>query len=93
VRNTGILPGAEVPQVYVGDPSAKNDRPLKELKAFRRVWLAPGESTHVRLLLSQRAFSYWDVQAHGWRMDAGRFDITVGNSSEDDRLVGHLDLR
>lgn len=93
VRNTGILPGAEVPQVYVGDPSAKIDRPLKELKAFTRVLLAPGESTHVRLLLNQRAFSYWDVQTHGWRMDSGRFDITVGNSSEDDRLVGHLDLR
>ncbi|HEY1809317.1 MAG TPA: beta-glucosidase [Acidobacteriaceae bacterium] len=92
VRNTGSVKGAEVAQVYVGDPSAKVRRPVKELKAFARVSLAPGASRHVALMLNDRSFSYYDVATHGWKMDPGRFDITVGNSSADDRLTGHVNL-
>ena len=92
VRNSGKIAGAEVAQVYVGDPSAKVKRPVKELKGFAKVSLAPGASQHVALTLNERAFSYYDVATHGWHMDLGRFDITVGNSSVDERLVGHVDL-
>ncbi len=93
VRNTGKTAGAEVAQVYVGDPSATAKRPVKELKAFSKVELAPGKSQHVSLELDRRSFSYWDEAAHDWRMDPGRFDITVGNSSADARLTGHIELK
>lgn len=93
IRNTGNVRGSEVAQVYVGEPEASVPRPVKELKAFAKVDLAPGASQHVSLKLDRRAFSYYDVSKHDWKMDAGRFDITVGNSSEDNRLVGSVNMQ
>ena len=92
VRNTGKAMGTEIAQVYVRDPSAKVERPVKELKGFARVPLAPGTTQHVSVALNDRAFSYYDVATHGWRMDPGRFGITVGESSDDDRLTEQVDL-
>ena len=90
VRNSGHITGSEIAQVYVSDPSAKIQRPVRELKAFARVDLAPGATKHIVLNLDERAFSYYDVASHRWRMDPGRFDITVGDSSEDNRLSDHV---
>ena len=89
VTNTGSRNGAEVAQVYVGDPSARIKRPTKELKGFRKVRLAPGETKHVTVQLDARAFSYWD---HGWRIDPGQFVIYVGDSSEHTPLSVTLDV-
>ncbi len=61
VTNTGSVAGAEVAQLYVSDPSAKANRPERELKGFAKVRLAPGETRHVTLNLDARAFSYWDA--------------------------------
>jgi len=83
VRNTGRRAGADVAQVYVGDPSASVPRPVKELKAFARVALAPGESRHVALTLDRRSLAYWDVASHDWKVDPGKFVIYVGDSSAD----------
>jgi beta-glucosidase len=93
LRNSGDKVGAEVAQVYVGDPSARVPRPVKELKVFAKVQLAAGQSQHVSLPLNRRAFSYWDVATHDWHMDPGAFTITVGNSSEDEQLTGTLDVK
>jgi beta-glucosidase len=82
VQNTGRRAGADVAQVYVGDPSAKVKRPVMELKEFRKVWLKPGEKQHVTLHLNRRAFSYSDVGAKDWRVDPGEFQFEVGDSSE-----------
>jgi beta-glucosidase len=82
VQNTGSRAGADVAQVYVGDPSAKLKRPLMELKQFSKVRLKAGETQHVVLHLNKRAFSYYDVDAKNWRMDPGEFVIYVGDSSE-----------
>jgi beta-glucosidase len=90
VTNTGKVAGAEVTQLYVSDPSAKIDRPERELKGFEKVRLAPGETKHVTLNLDARAFSYWDTPAHKWTIDPGKFVIRVGDSSEDTPL--HADL-
>lgn len=60
VTNTGTRRGAEVVQCYVGALSPKVTRPPKELKAFQKVWLEPGESINVTLTLDARSFSYWD---------------------------------
>jgi beta-glucosidase len=82
VRNAGSRAGADVAQVYVGDPSAKVKRPVMELKQFRKVRLDPGELQRVVLHLDKRAFSYYDVDAKSWRIDPGEFQIYVGDSSE-----------
>ena len=81
VRNTGRRAGAEVAQVYVGDPSASVPRPVKELKGFARVGLAPGETRHVSVTLDRRSLAYWSVASHDWTVDPGKFVIYVGDSS------------
>ncbi len=70
VTNTGSVEGAEVAQLYVSDPSAKAQRPERELKGFEKVRLAPGETKHVTLTLDARAFSYWDEAAHKWTIES-----------------------
>jgi beta-glucosidase len=82
VQNTGSRAGADVAQVYVGNPSAKVKRPLMELKQFSKVRLKAGETQQVVLHLNKRAFSYYDVDAKNWRMDPGEFVVYVGDSSE-----------
>jgi beta-glucosidase len=81
VRNTGKRAGAEVAQVYVGDPSATVPRPVRELKGFSRVELKPGESRQVSLKLDRRSLAYWDVQGKAWKVDPGKFTVYVGDSS------------
>ncbi len=66
VTNTGARRGAEVVQCYVAPRVSALARPPKELKAFAKVWLDPGESTVVRLELGPRAFAYWDPGNAGW---------------------------
>ena len=92
VKNSGSTAGAEVVQLYVSDPSAKAQRPERELKGFEKVYLAAGESKHVTFALDARAFSYWDEAAHKWTIDPGKFQIHVGNSSENTPLHAELTL-
>jgi len=93
VTNTGRVAGAEVAQVYVSDPSAKVDRPERELKGFAKVRLEPGQTERVTLSLDARAFSYWSESAHKWTIDPGRFVIRAGDSSENTPLSAEIELR
>lgn len=90
VTNTGQREGADVAQLYVGDPSAKIKRPVKELKGFKKVRLNPGEKKHVSLTLDRRALAYWDVNSNDWRVDPGQFTVYVGDSSADTPLTTNL---
>jgi beta-glucosidase len=90
VTNTGSRAGADVAQVYVGDPHAAVPRPPKELKAFAKVSLAPGETKRASVTLDPRAFSYYDVKAKGWRTSPGPWDVLVGRSSEQIELRGQV---
>jgi beta-glucosidase len=83
VTNTGGRPGSEVVQVYLGDDVASVRRPVRELAAFAKVRLAPGETRTVRLTLPPRARRYWDATAHRWTSEPGRFTVWVGASSRD----------
>ncbi len=83
IKNTGSRVGAEVAQIYVGDPSATVPRPVKELKGFSRVTLAPGKSRHVTVKLNRRSLAYWDNDTHQWRIDSGKFIVYVGDSSRE----------
>jgi beta-glucosidase len=88
VRNTGLRKGAEVVQMYVGDPSATIDRPVRELKGFERVELAPGESKTVHFQVDRRSLSFYSTERHAWIAQPGQFEVSVGSSSRDLRLRG-----
>ncbi|MFJ3404492.1 glycoside hydrolase family 3 C-terminal domain-containing protein [Promicromonospora sp. NPDC090134] len=83
VTNTGDRPGAEVVQVYVGDPAAQVQRPERELKAFGKVDLAPGESRELTLDLTGRDLAYWHPVLRRWVVEDGEFVVSVGASSRD----------
>ncbi|HTW46817.1 MAG TPA: glycoside hydrolase family 3 C-terminal domain-containing protein [Acidobacteriaceae bacterium] len=87
VTNTGQRDGATVAQVYVGDPSAKVKRPVKELKGFEKVRLAPNETKHVTVTLDRRSLAYWSDEKNGWQVDPGQFVVFVGDSSENTPLT------
>lgn len=93
VKNTGSRAGAEIAQVYVGDPSATVERPLRELKGFKRVVLDPGETKRVTIVLGRRSLAYWDVRTHAWRVDPGKFTIYTGNSSANLPLQADFTVR
>lgn len=86
VTNTGGREGADVAEVYVGESRPAVPRPQKELKGFARVNLRPGATERVKLILDNRAFAYFDVAAHVWRVDPGDFTIFIGRS------VGQIEL-
>ena len=83
VCNAGARAGAEVVQLYVGDPQASLPRPPKELKAFKKVFLKPGESQRIEFVLSARDFSFYDPARKTWVLEPGAFDILIGRSSRD----------
>ena len=82
VTNTGRRAGADVVQVYVGHPASTGEPPW-QLKAFRKVPLAPGQTRHLTFSLDARAFAQWDSTAGGWGIAAGAYRIGVGDASSD----------
>jgi len=81
VRNTGARIGADVVQLYVAPAASGVRRPVRELAAFAKVELDPGESAIVVFDLDRRAFAYWDVTQGRWRVEAGAHGIELGHSS------------
>lgn len=82
VTNTGDREGTDVPQIYLGAVSnAPVQMAAKSLVGFDRITLSKGESKKVSIKLAQRAFSYWDVNTHNWKVLPGERDVLVCNSS------------
>jgi len=81
LTNTGKRAGADVTQVYVGDPASTGEPP-RQLKGFRKVSLEPGRSTRVTISLPEVSFAYWNTGASTWTVASGRYAIYVGDSSE-----------
>jgi len=92
ITNTGKIAGAEIVQLYVAAQNPQIFRPVKELKAFQKVHLEPGESVTVHFELERRDFAYYDDKLGSWRVDAGSYQILVGSSSRDLPLEVTLDL-
>jgi len=90
VTNTGDRPGQEVVQLYLSDVQSTLHKPPKELKGFRKVALAPGETQTVELTLDRRALAHWDPAEHAWCVEPGVFQVLVGVSSDDIRLKGEF---
>lgn len=87
VTNTGNVAGKEVVQLYVADKESSVIRPVKELRDFAKVELAPGETKTVTFMLDKRAFAYYSVRIHDWHVETGEFDIMIGKSSRDIELT------
>jgi len=87
VKNTGSRSGKTAVQLYTGAAAADPIRPVRELKGFAKVELAPGESKKVTFTLDKRSFAYWNSQIHDWYVPSGTYIIEAGDSSR------HLPLR
>jgi beta-glucosidase len=83
VANTGSRAGSTVVQVYVRDLEASLDRPDKELKAFAKLHLEPGQAQAVQLTLDMRSLAYFDDVQQAWVAEPGEFELLVGQSSAD----------
>ncbi len=81
VKNTGSVTGAEVVQLYISDSKSSQPRPVKELKGFKKVSLAPGETQQVDFTIDRSALSFYDEQTGGWTAEPGEFVAIVNNSS------------
>jgi beta-glucosidase len=82
VTNTGLRAGAETIQLYISDKKASVDRPLKELKAFQKVFLQPGESRDVTLTVGCDALSFYDESRGQWTAEQGQFEALIGTASD-----------
>ncbi len=91
VANTGAVPGTEVAQLYVRDSVTRVPRPLKELKAYKRVTLQPGKRVAVTFHLSVNQLAFCDDQAN-WVLEPGRILVQVGSSAADIRLSGEFEI-
>lgn len=82
VINSSQVDGAEIVQLYVGDEIASVIRPVKELKAFRKIPIKAGESQKISINLDKKAFAFYDVNQKRFRVEPGVFTIFVGTSSQ-----------
>lgn len=85
VTNTGSRKGSEIVELYISDPKASVDRPVKELKGFRKVALMPGETKTVSFEIGKDDLSFFDAGKHEWVCEPGDFEALIGASSADIR--------
>lgn len=92
LENTGSQAGKEVAQVYVANHASQTIMPIDELRDFVKVELQPGETKHLTLKLSRRAFAWYNSETETWEADNGQYEILVGSSSRDIRLRQEFEL-
>jgi beta-glucosidase len=81
ISNKSNISGKEIVQLYVKDVKSSVERPLKELKDFRKVDLKSGENKTIYFTLTGRDFSFWDEESSSWKIELGNFEIMIGSSS------------
>jgi beta-glucosidase len=86
LKNTGTMEGTEVVQLYVKDLESSIERPEKELKAFKKVSLKPGEMTRINFSFIGKAVPFFDPSAKKWKSEPGKYEIMIGSSSRDIKL-------
>ena len=86
IENIGDVIGAEVAQCYVAFENLDSDEPIKTLQGFAKETIAAGDKKTVEIKLTQRNFSYWDVESKCWKIRQGSYEILIGSSA---RLI-HL---
>ena len=93
VTNSGKVAGKEVVQLYIGDEQAYLDRPVKELKGFKKVHLEPGETKTVEFVIEPDMLKFFDDAKHEWVLEKGKFTAYVGSSSQDIRSEVSFEVR
>ena len=83
ISNVGDRAGADVAQIYVSDKFPKVKKAAKELKAFEKVYLEPGETKEITLVLDERAFAYYDEEQRCFRVEPGTYSIVLAKSAEE----------
>ena len=83
IKNTGSREGAETVQLYIRDVKSSLPRPVKELKGFQKLTLAPGEQRDITFTIDKSMLSYYDDSKGEWVMEPGRFEALVGASAGD----------
>ncbi|MET7397462.1 glycoside hydrolase family 3 C-terminal domain-containing protein [Dactylosporangium sp. NPDC005572] len=93
VTNTGARAGDEVVQLYTHQRTSRVEQPLKQLRGFQKVHLAPGQTRRVTFSVDPSDFRFWDVTRDRWVVEDATHDILVGASSSDIRARGTLRVR
>ena len=93
VKNTGDREGQEVVQLYIADKKSSLPRPVKELKGFQKIKLAPGESKEVSFTIEKDALSYFDDAQHAWVAEPGKFEAIIAASAADIKGVVPFELK
>lgn len=93
VKNTGTREGQEVVQLYISDKKSSLPRPIKELKGFQKVKLAPGEEKEVSFTIAKEALSFFDDNQHVWVAEPGKFEAIIAASAADIRGVVPFELQ
>ncbi|MCQ2495399.1 MAG: glycoside hydrolase family 3 C-terminal domain-containing protein [Lachnospiraceae bacterium] len=92
IKNTGALSGMEAAQLYVRKKGSKTFRPVQELKGFEKLSLRPGESKTAVIMLNERSFAYYNTKINDWYVEPGKYEICIGSSSRDIRLMTSIML-
>ena len=93
VKNVGSREGQEVVQMYISDKKSSLPRPVKELKGFRKIKLAPGESKEVVFTIDKEALSFFDDAQHAWVAEPGKFEAIIAASAADIKGVVPFELK
>lgn len=93
LKNTGKVKGEEIAQLYINDVKSSIDRPVKELKRFKKVSLNPGEEKTIEFELDEKALSFFDPSTKNWKAESGEFEVLIGSSSEDIKLKEMFNLK
>ena len=86
IKNTGNMDGYEVAEVYVKSP-IKNDRPIKQLKAFKKIFIKSGETQKAEFEIKVSDIWFWDMTTHKRILDNGEYVLFVGPSSDENKLI------
>ena len=82
ILNSGQVEGKEVVQVYVSKVDSKKDRPINELKTFKKTsLLTPNSIENIKLQINHEDLRYWDEDSNSWKLEEGEYQINIGNSS------------
>ena len=93
VKNTGTREGQEVVQLYISDKKSSLPRPVKELKGFQKVKLAPGEEKEITFTVDKEALSYFDDAQHAWVAEPGKFEAVIAASAADIKGIVPFELK
>lgn len=93
VTNTGSVAGKEVVQLYISDQECSLERPVMELRGFKKIYLEPGQSKEVSFVIEPDMLKFYDPQLSGWKLEKGLFTAHIGSSSEDIRCSVNFEVK